>query len=223
MFLVGGLDPFSIHPIKQAAQAYIPCFVYSANEDDYIPTYHGDRVAAAYGGPVERMEFPGKHFTDRPRAVLMSCLPFLIKHADLQQMFEGEDPVIAQAAVEMDSIHLETNEGDSSLYNYSEDKYHDYFTDVVGKKGSSPSSSSSSNAKETKKSSWFGGGSSSSASSSSSKTPPATTTAVAGSTATSGGSNGSSSSGVNDIEVTGNPEDYEIKELSPPTDETEGA
>jgi hypothetical protein len=78
---VNGMDISKVKPIKHAALATVPCFIFSAMEDDYIACHHGQDISVAWPGPVQYHQFHGSHFSARSNDDVLSSVPFLTTYA----------------------------------------------------------------------------------------------------------------------------------------------
>ena len=70
-----GSDPFDVNPLKHIEEAASannilpPCHIFSALDDDYIPSSHGHEICRAWeqtGAQCEIEEFSARHFGERP-------------------------------------------------------------------------------------------------------------------------------------------------------------
>jgi hypothetical protein len=67
-----GFDLMQVRPLDVVSRCHLPCFILSADADDYIPVSHGIAIKAKWAHPSTQFTvFPGgKHFGVRPSSVV---------------------------------------------------------------------------------------------------------------------------------------------------------
>jgi hypothetical protein len=81
-----GLDPLQVCPINFVSQCKLPCFILSANNDDYIKQYHGEKIFKEWIGPKLFEDFDGKHFGERSENLVMKTKDFILLYLNKNEL-----------------------------------------------------------------------------------------------------------------------------------------
>lgn len=73
-----GTDPYDIKPISLVNTIDLPCYILSADEDDYIPDSMGKEIAQLWRGKCWYRIFPGGHVGERDPGVILSTFDKII-------------------------------------------------------------------------------------------------------------------------------------------------
>lgn len=103
------VDPYSISPLhwvsnrpKSRQGDPIPCYVLSADCDEYTPSWMGLKLAEEWKkvglGPSWYREFPGTHFEEREECLVMTPLQSIMDHLGLN----GDQDLYVQKATSSD-------------------------------------------------------------------------------------------------------------------------
>jgi pimeloyl-ACP methyl ester carboxylesterase len=82
-----GMDPYLIRPLNLVSSVSLPCYIMSADEDDYIPDTMGKEIAQSWNGKCWYRLFPGSHLGERDPGIVMSTLDKIIPFLTLPEGF----------------------------------------------------------------------------------------------------------------------------------------
>lgn len=82
-----GMDPYLIRPINLVSSISLPCYIMSADEDDYIPETMGKEISQSWNGKCWYRIFPGKHIGERDPGIVMSTFDKIIPYLNLSDGF----------------------------------------------------------------------------------------------------------------------------------------
>lgn len=79
-----GFDLLQVKPLEIVGRCHLPCFILSADEDDYIPLSHGIEIKRAWGHPGTQFTViqGGRHFGTRPVEIVagQDVCSFVARH-----------------------------------------------------------------------------------------------------------------------------------------------
>lgn len=87
-----GSDPYLIRPIDLVNSISIPCYIISADEDDYIPDSMGKEIAQSWSGKCWYRIFPGKHIGERDPGITMSTIDKILPYVALPEGISIDTP-----------------------------------------------------------------------------------------------------------------------------------
>jgi hypothetical protein len=102
-----GIDPYLIRPINLVSSISLPCYIMSADEDDYIPDTMGKDIAQSWNGKCWYRNFPGKHIGERDPGMVMSTLDKIIPYLTLPEGFTRTHSLDPNSSVEASSANEE--------------------------------------------------------------------------------------------------------------------
>lgn len=112
-----GQDPYTIKPIEYASQVTVPCFIFAAEDDDYIPCSHGRQMGEAMTQCKYWLKlFKGKHFGER------SFCPIALSKAYLDATFVPHHHVTSSHPFETDKSLSVCSDGTSTATCDTSDK-----------------------------------------------------------------------------------------------------
>eukprot|EP00602_Paraphysomonas_sp_CaronLab_P005806 CAMPEP_0185037390 /NCGR_PEP_ID=MMETSP1103-20130426/31725_1 /TAXON_ID=36769 /ORGANISM="Paraphysomonas bandaiensis, Strain Caron Lab Isolate" /LENGTH=402 /DNA_ID=CAMNT_0027575343 /DNA_START=102 /DNA_END=1307 /DNA_ORIENTATION=+ len=109
---IGG-DPYSVRPIRRVPSARVPCFILSADDDEYIPDEMGHEIAATWNRSVPswHREFPGQHFGERDECLVLTPLEKIIS------VLQQQDSPVLDELTELDTLRqLESNVTETDIW-----------------------------------------------------------------------------------------------------------